>query len=74
MFVFICVKMEAKKPIARCGLASKGKKIQLLTNHYKVNVKNVDGHFFQYTVSFFLVNYLPCIIFPCCCLAAFGRI
>ncbi|WOH13627.1 hypothetical protein DCAR_0833143 [Daucus carota subsp. sativus] len=59
MFVFICVKMEAKKPIARCGLASKGKKIQLLTNHYKVNVKNVDGHFFQYTVAFFYEDGRP---------------
>ena len=37
-------------PIARRGLASKGSKIPILTNHFKVNVTNVDGHFFHYSV------------------------
>ncbi|XP_063939209.1 protein argonaute 4-like isoform X2 [Daucus carota subsp. sativus] len=32
-------------PIARRGLASIGNKVQFLTNHFKVNVTNVDGHF-----------------------------
>ena len=48
------VPIEKKKvmrvPMARRGLASKGTKVQLLTNHFKVNVSNVDGHFFHYSV------------------------
>ncbi|GAB2285147.1 Protein argonaute-4 [Dionaea muscipula] len=38
-------------PIARRGLASRGQKIQLLSNHFKVNVSKVDGHFFHYSVN-----------------------
>ncbi|KAK6936917.1 PAZ domain [Dillenia turbinata] len=38
-------------PIARRGLGTRGQRIQLLTNHFKVNVNNVDGHFFHYSVS-----------------------
>ncbi|ESW13558.1 hypothetical protein PHAVU_008G206600 [Phaseolus vulgaris] len=51
------VKLEPEKkkvlrlPIARRGLASKGTKLRLLTNHFRVNVGNTDGHFFQYSVS-----------------------
>jgi len=50
------VKLEPEKkkvlrlPIARRGLASKGTKLRLLTNHFRVNVGNTDGHFFQYSV------------------------
>ncbi|KAK9280647.1 hypothetical protein L1049_014343 [Liquidambar formosana] len=44
-------KKVARVPIARRGLGSKGQKIPLLTNHFKVNVTNVDGHFFHYSVS-----------------------
>lgn len=48
---------EAKKkvmrvPMARRGLASKGQKAQILTNHFKVHVSNVDGFFFHYSVRF----------------------
>lgn len=39
-------------PIARRGLASKGNKIQILTNHFKVNVTNVEGFFFHYSVCY----------------------
>lgn len=39
-------------PMARPGLARKGNSIQLLTNHYRVAVGNVDGHFFHYNVRF----------------------
>lgn len=44
-------KKVVRVPISRRGLGSKGQKITLLTNHFKVNVTNVDGHFFHYSVS-----------------------
>ncbi|KAF8009416.1 hypothetical protein BT93_J0414 [Corymbia citriodora subsp. variegata] len=44
-------KKPARVPMARRGLGSKGQKIALLTNHFKVNVTNVDGQFFHYSVS-----------------------
>ncbi|KAJ0083479.1 hypothetical protein Patl1_30201 [Pistacia atlantica] len=44
-------KKVARVPISRRGLGSKGQKITLLTNHFKVNVTKVDGHFFHYSVS-----------------------
>ncbi|XP_059625065.1 protein argonaute 4-like isoform X1 [Cornus florida] len=44
-------KKVVRVPIARRGLGSKGQKTTLLTNHFKVNVTNVDGHFFHYSVS-----------------------
>ncbi|KAG2402667.1 Protein argonaute 4 Protein OVEREXPRESSOR OF CATIONIC PEROXIDASE 11 [Vigna angularis] len=51
----VVLEPEKKKvlglPIARRGLGSKGRKFRLLTNHFKVNVGNTDGHFFQYSVS-----------------------
>ncbi|KAE9596274.1 putative post-transcriptional gene silencing PAZ-Argonaute family [Lupinus albus] len=44
-------KKPSRVPMARRGTGSKGTKLQLLTNHFKVNVNNNDGHFFQYSVS-----------------------
>ncbi|KAK8498367.1 hypothetical protein V6N12_032919 [Hibiscus sabdariffa] len=44
-------KKVVRVPMARRGLGSKGQKITLLTNHFKVNVGSVDGHFFHYCVS-----------------------
>ncbi|KAF5447285.1 hypothetical protein F2P56_032850 [Juglans regia] len=44
-------KKVVRVPIARRGLGSKGQKITLLTNHFKVMVTNVEGHFFHYSVS-----------------------
>ncbi|XP_042514453.1 protein argonaute 4A-like [Macadamia integrifolia] len=38
-------------PMARTGIGRKGQSIQLLTNHFKVNVSNVNGFFFHYSVS-----------------------
>ncbi|KAJ6380704.1 hypothetical protein OIU77_029577 [Salix suchowensis] len=38
-------------PIARRGVGSRGQKIQLLSNHFKVSISNTGGHFFQYSVS-----------------------
>jgi eukaryotic translation initiation factor 2C len=41
-------------PIARRGPGSKGQKIPLVTNHFKVSVTNVEGHFFHYSVCFYI--------------------
>lgn len=54
----IVKKKVVRVPIARRGLASKGQKISLLTNHFKVNVTNIEGHFFHYSVRSFLYNIL----------------
>lgn len=43
-------KKPSRLPIARKGLATRGNKIPLLTNHFKVSVSNNDGHFFHYSV------------------------
>ncbi|RYR63852.1 hypothetical protein Ahy_A04g021608 isoform B [Arachis hypogaea] len=45
-------KKVSRLPIARRGLGSKGMKIALQTNHFKVNVTNNDGNFFHYSVAF----------------------
>ncbi|KAL1348006.1 hypothetical protein HN51_024011 [Arachis hypogaea] len=42
---------KTRVPIARRGLASKGQKLSLLTNHFKVNVNNTEGEFYQYSVA-----------------------
>ncbi|KAL3349324.1 hypothetical protein AABB24_022451 [Solanum stoloniferum] len=41
-------------PMARQGTGSKGQKIRLLTNHFKVGMNNSDGYFFHYSVA---INY-----------------
>lgn len=43
-------KKVMRVPMPRRGLGTKGQKAQLLTNHFKVNVSNVEGHFFHYSV------------------------
>lgn len=43
-------KGPTRVPMARRGLGSKGSRLPLLTNHFKVNVSNTDGYFFQYSV------------------------
>ena len=47
---------EPALSMTRSGLATKETKVQLYiyTNHFKVNVTNVDGYFFKYNVSMFL--------------------
>ncbi|XP_071732448.1 protein argonaute 4-like [Rutidosis leptorrhynchoides] len=52
-------KKVMRVPMARRGLATKGQKAQLLTNHFKVNVSNVDGHFFHYSVALFYEDGRP---------------
>ncbi|KAI4308285.1 hypothetical protein L6164_031375 [Bauhinia variegata] len=44
-------KKASRVPMARRGLASRGNKLSLLTNHFKVSVSKIDGHFFHYSVS-----------------------
>ncbi|KAL3530098.1 hypothetical protein ACH5RR_009420 [Cinchona calisaya] len=53
------VKKRLRVPIPRRGLGTKGQKIQLLTNHFKVSVKNVDGQFFHYSVALFYEDGRP---------------
>ncbi|XP_010520483.1 PREDICTED: protein argonaute 4-like [Tarenaya hassleriana] len=45
------VKKKLRLPMARRGLGTKGQKISLLTNHFKVNYTNSNGHFFHYSVA-----------------------
>ena len=48
----VAEKKNLRVPMARPGFGSKGQKIQLLTNHFKVNVANLQGHFYHYSVCF----------------------
>ncbi|GAU33241.1 hypothetical protein TSUD_333640 [Trifolium subterraneum] len=53
-------KLPTKVPMARRGLVgSKGTKLPLLTNHFKVNVENTDGYFFQYNVALYYEDGRP---------------
>ncbi|ESQ42138.1 hypothetical protein EUTSA_v10012624mg [Eutrema salsugineum] len=45
------VKKSTRPPMARPGNGSKGQKIPLLTNHFRVNFNNANGHFFHYSVA-----------------------
>lgn len=44
------LKKVFRVPMARRGLGTRGNKVPILTNHFKVNVNKVDGHFFHYSV------------------------
>ncbi|XP_057981140.1 protein argonaute 4B-like, partial [Malania oleifera] len=46
-------------PAARRGLGTKGQKLRLLTNHYKVSMSKSDGHFFHYSVAIFFEDGHP---------------
>lgn len=58
-------KKVARVPIARRGFASKGQKITLLTNHFKVNVTGADGHFFHYSVRPISLYCFPTLLWFC---------
>ncbi|KAJ0266519.1 Protein argonaute 9 [Hirschfeldia incana] len=45
------IKKNTLLPMARHGLGSKGVRKPLLTNHFRVNFNNSNGHFFHYSVS-----------------------
>lgn len=44
------IKKNTLLPMARRGTGSKGQRIPLLTNHFKVNFNNANGQFFHYSV------------------------
>ncbi|KAI9075853.1 hypothetical protein K1719_042220 [Acacia pycnantha] len=46
-------------PMARRGFGSKGQKIQLQTNHFKVSMDKKDGFFYHYTVALFYEDKRP---------------
>lgn len=48
-------------PMSRPGNGSKGEYMYLLSNHFKVRVKNYDGHFFYYKVTRSSLILLPSI-------------
>ncbi|POO01470.1 Exonuclease/helicase-like [Trema orientale] len=52
-------KKTVRVPMARRGLGSKGQKIPLLTNHFKVKVSNVQDQFFHYSVALFYEDGRP---------------
>lgn len=43
-------KKDSRIPMARRGFGTRGNRVPVLTNHFKVNVASVDGHFFHYSV------------------------
>lgn len=50
-----------RAPMARRGLGTKGNKVPILTNHFKVNVNSsTDGYFFHYSVC--ILNSSPILI------------
>ncbi|KAG6526938.1 hypothetical protein ZIOFF_009025 [Zingiber officinale] len=40
-----------RSPMARPGIGRKGNAVQLLTNHFKVSLRNVDDYFYHYSVA-----------------------
>ncbi|KAG5379282.1 hypothetical protein IGI04_027124 [Brassica rapa subsp. trilocularis] len=52
----VAEKKNLRVPMARPGFGSKGQKIQLLTNHFKVNVANLQGHFYHYSCDYSWTN------------------
>ncbi|KAL2557292.1 Protein argonaute 4 [Forsythia ovata] len=53
------MKKVFRAPMARRGLGTRGQKVPILTNHFKVKVASVDGHFFQYSVALFYEDGRP---------------
>ncbi|KAK9154537.1 hypothetical protein Sjap_002017 [Stephania japonica] len=53
------VQKPKRVPMARKGNARKGQPIQLFTNHFRVNVANVEGYFFHYSVALFYEDERP---------------
>ncbi|XP_048599034.1 protein argonaute 9-like [Brassica napus] len=45
------IKKNTLLPMARRGSGTKGVKTHLLTNHFRVNFNNSNGHFFHYSVA-----------------------
>lgn len=49
--------------MSRSGVGSKGRRIPLLTNHFRVSVNAPDLIFYQYTVCIFSFNYFFLVAF-----------
>ncbi|XP_071936438.1 uncharacterized protein [Coffea arabica] len=50
-WLVFCKKGNAKRLLmARTGVASRGQKFRLLTNHFNVKVARNEGYFFHYSV------------------------
>ncbi|XP_057422673.1 protein argonaute 4-like [Lotus japonicus] len=43
--------LTTRLPLARRGLGTKGQKVTLLANHFKVGVSKTEGHFYHYSVA-----------------------
>ncbi|MCH92598.1 protein argonaute 4a-like, partial [Trifolium medium] len=46
-------------PMARKGLGSKGSKIQLLANHFRVGLNISDNYFYHYNVALYFQDGTP---------------
>uniref|UniRef100_A0A0D9Y6P1 Protein argonaute N-terminal domain-containing protein n=1 Tax=Oryza glumipatula TaxID=40148 RepID=A0A0D9Y6P1_9ORYZ len=44
-------KPPKKLPMSRKGFGTRGQSIQLLTNHFRVSIRRMDGHFYHYHVE-----------------------
>ncbi|KAL3653292.1 Protein argonaute-4 [Castilleja foliolosa] len=53
------LKKTFRVPMARRSLGTKGNKVPILTNHFKVSVSNVNGFFFHYSVALFYEDGRP---------------
>ncbi|KAG2274435.1 hypothetical protein Bca52824_056990 [Brassica carinata] len=45
------IKKTTLLPMARRGIGSEGVRTPLLTNHFRVNFNNANGHFYRYSVT-----------------------
>ncbi|KAH6814286.1 Argonaute family protein [Perilla frutescens var. frutescens] len=52
-------KKPLRLPMARRGHGTRGNKVPIVTNHFKVNVSNLAGEFFQYSVALFYEDGRP---------------
>ena len=48
----IKISKPVRLPVSRPGTGKGGRPIALLSNHFKSEMTNMDGYFYQYSVSF----------------------
>lgn len=51
------LKAVNRLPMPRPGVASRGQRISLLTNHFNVSISKTDGHFYHYSVCIFISGF-----------------
>ena len=44
------VQTSKRLPLARRGIGTKGQRVQLLANHFRVGVSKTEGYFYHYSV------------------------